>query len=209
MGGGMNSLVISWDNAGAGASYNVYYNTENHLESAKVQKDIKTTSTTLGSLEWNKTYYVWVSVVENYMESTKSGVISKTLLNLKEKIGQTGPGGGIIFYDKGDKTGGWQYLEAAPAQTEFQNVQWGAARQKCADLSFGGFNDWFLPNKDQLNLMYECLKKQGLGGFSNDRYWSSSEYDSNYAWVQSFSNGSQGYGYSKTDTNRARAVRAF
>ena len=30
------------------------------------------------------------------------------------KIGDTGPAGGIIFFNKGNKNGGWQYLEAAP-----------------------------------------------------------------------------------------------
>ena len=34
------------------------------------------------------------------------------------KIGDTGPAGGLIFYDKGNRIGGWQYLEAAPANTE-------------------------------------------------------------------------------------------
>jgi len=34
------------------------------------------------------------------------------------KIGDTGPAGGIIFYDKGNNIGGWRYLEAAPASTE-------------------------------------------------------------------------------------------
>ena len=34
------------------------------------------------------------------------------------KIGDTGPAGGIIFYDKGDRIGGWRYLEAAPPETE-------------------------------------------------------------------------------------------
>jgi len=34
------------------------------------------------------------------------------------KIGDTGPAGGIIFYDKGNNRGGWRYLEAAPANTE-------------------------------------------------------------------------------------------
>src|SRR5690606_38418506 len=29
-------------------------------------------------------------------------------------IGDRGPAGGIVFYDKGDDEGGWRYLEAAP-----------------------------------------------------------------------------------------------
>ena len=38
-------------------------------------------------------------------------------------IGDTGPAGGIIFYDKGNNSGGWRYLEAAPATTE-TSAQW-------------------------------------------------------------------------------------
>ena len=36
-------------------------------------------------------------------------------------IGDTGPAGGIIFYDKGNKTDGWRYLEAAPADLKLVN----------------------------------------------------------------------------------------
>jgi len=34
------------------------------------------------------------------------------------QIGDTGPAGGIIFYDKGNNSGGWRYLEAAPVETD-------------------------------------------------------------------------------------------
>ena len=40
------------------------------------------------------------------------------------KIGDTGPAGGLIFYDKGSNTGGWRYMEAAPANTETKMKWW-------------------------------------------------------------------------------------
>jgi hypothetical protein len=38
------------------------------------------------------------------------------------RIGDTGPAGGIIFYAKAKYVDGWQYLEAAPPETEFRAV---------------------------------------------------------------------------------------
>jgi len=38
------------------------------------------------------------------------------------RIGDTGPAGGLIFYDKGNNSGGWRYLEAAPVEAEFRAV---------------------------------------------------------------------------------------
>ena len=38
------------------------------------------------------------------------------------KVGDTGPAGGIIFYDKGNSNGGWRYLEAAPADTDREPI---------------------------------------------------------------------------------------
>lgn len=40
-------------------------------------------------------------------------------------IGQTGPAGGIVFYDKGTTSDGWRYLEAAPVSTEWVDRIWG------------------------------------------------------------------------------------
>ena len=82
------------------------------------------------------------------------------------------------------------------------------AAKLCSDLVYGGYDDWFLPSKDELNRMYLNLKLNNLGFFSVAYYWSSSEGPANGAWYQDFFNGYQyssyrGYG------NRVRPVRAF
>jgi len=81
----------------------------------------------------------------------------------------------------------------------------------CDALTVGGYSDWFLPSKDELDLMYTNLKVFGVGGFSDDYwsgYWSSSENNANYAFYQYFINGNQ---YSLLESGQAwvRAVRAF
>ncbi|MBU4257544.1 DUF1566 domain-containing protein [Patescibacteria group bacterium] len=84
----------------------------------------------------------------------------------------------------------------------------GTAADICANLGLGGYSDWFLPSKDELNLMYENLKVFGVGGFAEYNYWSSSEDGAYLAWLQDFYNGNQG-SYYKFNTLRVRAIRAF
>ena len=80
------------------------------------------------------------------------------------------------------------------------------AAQLCNDLTVGGYNDWFLPSKDELDKLY--INKVAIGGFAGGSYWSSSEYDAYNAWYQGFDDGSQGAS-AKDLTFRVRAVRAF
>ncbi|MBD0830898.1 hypothetical protein [Aestuariibaculum sediminum] len=82
------------------------------------------------------------------------------------------------------------------------------AAKLCKDYSGGGFNDWFLPSKDQLNILYE--HKALVGGFSNQIYWTSSEYDLGSAWVQDFETGEQHLDNTSDSAGvRTRAIRAF
>ena len=84
----------------------------------------------------------------------------------------------------------------------------GIAADICANLSLGGYSDWFLPSKDELNLMYTNLKVAGVGDFANSNYWSSSEFSATFAWPQDFNGGNQTIN-TKDCSGWVRAVRAF
>jgi hypothetical protein len=81
------------------------------------------------------------------------------------------------------------------------------AAKACKDYSGGGKTDWFLPSKDELNMLY--ISKNHVGGFGNGYYWSSSQYGNIGAWCQSFRDGFQGIYSGKGNTLSVRAVRAF
>ncbi len=53
------------------------------------------------------------------------------------------------------------------------------------------------------------ISKDDIGGFADDKYWSSSEYTSVLAWCQWFPNGGQYNSFSKHGLFRVRAVRTF
>jgi hypothetical protein len=84
----------------------------------------------------------------------------------------------------------------------------GIAAKLCDELTVGGYSDWFLPSKDELQLMYQNLHTQGFGGFSSAYYWSSTESNAYNAWRFNFSFGVAS-NLSKSNTYYVRAVRAF
>ncbi|MFA6260572.1 MAG: DUF1566 domain-containing protein [Bacteroidia bacterium] len=80
------------------------------------------------------------------------------------------------------------------------------AANVCANYQGGGFGDWYLPSKYELNLMY--LNKQVVPGMLYEFYWSSTEYSHQYAWVQGFYAGVQEK-HDKSMNKYIRAIRAF
>jgi TolB-like protein len=153
------------------------------------------------------------------------------------KIGDTGPAGGIVFYDKGNNIGGWRYLEAAPVDLGPTNYienpgsfpkdlyqLWERTYEKdgravgrgiynteylmqiaqarggftwavrlCDNYEHGGFDNWFMPSRDELNFMYGNLYLKGLGNFRPEEYWSSTTWTDTWgsyrAWYINFSDG--------------------
>jgi hypothetical protein len=133
-----------------------------------------------------------------------------------------GNGGGLVCAESDQSSGQWGCYGTSISGTS-TGIGTGAANTAaivagcsessiaariCNNLVLNGYSDWFLPSKDELNLMYQNLKLAGIGGFAGDFYWSSSEDSSNYAWGQDFSTGLQD-GTNKVNYKRVRAVRAF
>ena len=76
------------------------------------------------------------------------------------------------------------------------------AKAACTRLG----KDWRLPTKDELNVMYK--NKNRIGGFADNYYWSSTEYEGNFAWIQNFDDGLQ-TSAGKNYAVYVRAIRAF
>ena len=83
----------------------------------------------------------------------------------------------------------------------------GIAARVCGDLVLNGYSDWYLPSKDELNLLY--LNKVAIGGFASSSYWSSTEANANLAWLNAFDLSFYQYSNQKYFSVPVRAVRAF
>ncbi|MDR2500666.1 MAG: DUF1566 domain-containing protein [Treponema sp.] len=116
------------------------------------------------------------------------------------KIGDTGPGGGMVFYVEGK--GGME------VSISLGNHTWNDAINVAKNYRGGGKSDWRLPSLEELNLIYVNLQKAGLVNFPSGWYWSSSQSSTYLAWSQVFGDGRQSNDL-KDNTFSVRAVRAF
>jgi len=183
------------------------------------------------------TYAVYFSVAAATGWNAAPDIFAGNLVIDKYYIGDTGPGGGIVFYDKGSVSNGWRYLEAAP-------VNHGALRWSSSDyattliagteaaIGTGKANtaailavDANAPaakacasyregGKDDwflpsIDELNEMYKARSYLGMSSDTFWSSSQYSNYRAWGQHFGHGYQDYTYKDYGYRFVRAVRAF
>jgi hypothetical protein len=147
-------------------------------------------------------------------------------------VGQRGEAGGVIFY-----CGAPFNLEAAPTDqspsapwgcsgTNISGTSTAVgtgqanttlivngcatadiAARICDNLVTGGKSDWYLPSKDELNLMYD--NRYNIGGFDTYFRWSSSQGDASNAWQQGFNNTLSQNNDQKTTGYRVRCIRSF
>jgi hypothetical protein len=133
--------------------------------------------------------------------------------------------GGIVFWIDGNGGGKVCALEDEPTTLNWYDAMSLFDSYTNSDTGTGVYNDWYLPNKDELQLMYANLQRFGCstntpsatdsglcetrkGDFSISWYWSSTEFEGSNAGGQDFGNGNQGSG-NKGIKNFVRAVRAF
>ena len=85
------------------------------------------------------------------------------------------------------------------------------AAKIATDYESNGIKDWFLPSLGEMKIMYDNLLTAGVGDFTDGYYWTSTEVkdEAQYAWFQSFNDGTQGNYINKNETLAVRPVRAF
>jgi ribosomal protein L33 len=115
--------------------------------------------------------------------------------------------GGVIFQINEDGTGLVADLE------DLGVLDWFDAMAAANSSTSQDFDDWYLPNLSELVLMNNTIGFESplgnIGGFGR-YYWSSSEYDNNYAWYADFDDGVTGYYYKyHPELFRVRVIRAF
>ena len=154
------------------------------------------------------------------------------------KVGDTGPGGGIIVYvdvegftNSGDETsigamcltGTCHYLEIAPTDLN-DALRWSDAINGSENYSTATADDWVLPSRDALRKMCKYAlgetrigndnnddrNRLWYGSFSSDWYWSSSKSSDRNACNENMRVGVQACDGSKCDKLAfVRPVRAF
>ena len=90
--------------------------------------------------------------------------------------------------------------------TDGWHVVWDKIKEFRVDHS----NNWFLPSKDELNLIYEVRNHlSNLSTSTYPYYWSSSGYSFIYTWFQHFDKGIQDVNYKGSHNNRSRLCRQY
>jgi len=91
---------------------------------------------------------------------------------------------------KGIGTGKENTLAILRAQGQPISAYYNYAAWECHKSVRSGYNDWFLPSRDELYELYK--QKNVVGGLdTNGGYWNSSEFNDTNAWIQNFNDGPQ------------------
>ena len=86
-----------------------------------------------------------------------------------------------------------------------------AAKIACENLFLNGYNDWVLPDLNQMELIYRNLGQARIGGFVPASYWCGLQHNPKFAWLLNFTNGAIAHEVDKYVSYEfaVRAVRVF
>jgi len=236
--------ILKWEVLENTNGYWVQVNTKEDFSGSMIVDDnsLAITETEISTiLSYDTTYYWRVKRKNHDGVWSDWGEIWNFTVN-EYVVGDTGPAGGIIFYDEnidGNDDFSWRYLEAAP-EDQGSAIEWGGkytlisftnpsigkglsntqeiiaklgsgtyAAKVCDNLNINGYEDWFLPSKDELYLLYDNLYNNDIGNLQSKLYWSSTEISDYAAESLDFSDGHWWYNEAKDDANYVRAIRSF
>lgn len=109
---------------------------------------------------------------------------------------------------KGGYSGDVYVLESAHLMVQLEDlgcVNWSSAKTLCESSTVAGYNDWRLPTKEELGTLY--TNRDLIGGFTTERYWSSS-WPNSYPYYVDFADGTIGY-INSSYQYHVRAVRTI
>ena len=97
-------------------------------------------------------------------------------------------GNSVLFYGRDPN---WIFFEELGLMvTTYDlgtNSDWELANNICKNLNLSDYTDWYLPDFSELGLLY--ILKDKIGNFNAEYYWSSTEFDSDYAYAIVFNYG--------------------
>ncbi|TVR68638.1 MAG: DUF1566 domain-containing protein [Spirochaetaceae bacterium] len=123
------------------------------------------------------------------------------------RVGGRGPAGGIIIHDKRGTAGGWRYVEVSPRDIANDRVSWTDAFDLARRYRQGGYSDWRLPSRSELQWMY--AQRNRIPNIASARYWSMEENNRFTAWNLNFLTGQESSALKGLLSGRARVVRTF
>lgn len=84
-----------------------------------------------------------------------------------------------------------------------------SAAEDCANYSVNGYSDWSLPSEDELKTLWTNLAVNNLGDFKEVLYWSSTQYDKDFAYAHFFKVGENQSAFAKAFRWYVRAIRYY
>ena len=222
----LNKLYLNKKTIGGFADENYYSSSETNLSNC-VYQDFKSGTVIINMKSWGfksrpVRTFVWkqeIAVGQEY-----GGGIVAYIFQPEDPGYVAGETHGLIAasadiaYSRWEGGAGWSVTGATETAlgTGASNTEKIIAAQKttpdpyaaklCKDYNGGGFSDWYLPSKDELNKLY--LNKKTIGGFADENYYSSSETNLSNCVYQDFKSGTviinmKSWGF------KSRPVRTF